>query len=83
MTGDRWVEPMRLALDEARAALAGDDVPIGAVVLSPDGDVIGRGHNMREAEADPTGHADVRSTWSSNCSPNPRRRATSLSISSG
>jgi tRNA(adenine34) deaminase len=59
MTGDRWVEPMRLALDEARAALAGDDVPIGAVVLSPDGDVIGRGHNMREAEADPTGHAEV------------------------
>jgi tRNA(adenine34) deaminase len=59
MTGDRWVEPMRLALDEARAALAGDDVPIGAVVLSPDGDVIGRGHNMREAEADPTGHAEL------------------------
>jgi tRNA(adenine34) deaminase len=52
-------EAMRLAIDEARAALATDDVPIGAVVLSPDGDVIGRGRNVREAESDPTGHAEV------------------------
>lgn len=50
---------MRLALDEARAALATDDVPIGAVVLDPDGAVIGRGRNVREAEQDPTGHAEV------------------------
>jgi len=50
---------MRAALDEARAALATGDVPIGAVVLSPAGDVIGRGRNVREAEADPTGHAEV------------------------
>ena len=50
---------MALALEEARAALATGDVPIGAVVLSPDGEVIGRGRNVREAEADPTGHAEV------------------------
>lgn len=50
---------MRAALDEARAALATDDVPIGAVVLDPSGVVIGRGRNVREAEADPTGHAEV------------------------
>jgi tRNA(adenine34) deaminase len=54
-----WTEPMRLALDEARAALATEDVPVGAVVLSPAGDVIGRGRNVREVEADPTGHAEV------------------------
>lgn len=50
---------MGAALDEARAALATGDVPIGAVVLSPDGDVVARGRNVREAEADPTGHAEV------------------------
>lgn len=50
---------MRAALDEARAALATDDVPIGAVVLDHDGAVIGRGRNTREAEGDPTGHAEV------------------------
>jgi tRNA(adenine34) deaminase len=56
---DDWVGPMRLALDEARAALATSDVPIGAVVLDASGAVIGRGHNEREADADPTAHAEV------------------------
>ena len=51
--------PMGSALDEARAALATGDVPIGAVVLDPGGAVIGRGRNVREAEADPTGHAEI------------------------
>lgn len=50
---------MRLALDEAEAALATGDVPIGAVVLSPGGEVLGTGRNVREADADPTGHAEV------------------------
>jgi tRNA(adenine34) deaminase len=50
---------MRLALHEARAALATDDVPIGAVVVDAGGGVVGRGRNVREAEADPTGHAEV------------------------
>lgn len=58
-TTDAWDEPMRLALAEARAALAGDDVPVGAVVLDEAGAVIGTGRNTREAEADPTGHAEV------------------------
>ena len=56
---DAWREPMRSALAEARAALATGDVPIGAVVLDPSGEVIGRGRNVREADADPTGHAEV------------------------
>lgn len=58
-TAGPWVGPMRVALEEARAALATGDVPIGAVVLDPSGVVVGRGHNVREAEADPTGHAEV------------------------
>ena len=52
-------EPMRLALEEARAALATDDVPIGAVVVAPDGRVVSRGRNEREAAGDPTAHAEV------------------------
>ena len=51
--------PMGAALDEARAALATGDVPIGAVVLDADGTVVGRGRNIREAERDPTGHAEI------------------------
>jgi tRNA(adenine34) deaminase len=56
---DAWRDPMRAALDQAHAALATGDVPIGAVVLDPAGAVIGAGRNVREAEADPTGHAEV------------------------
>lgn len=60
MTGhDDWTGPMRLALVEARAALATSDVPIGAVVLDASGAVVGRGRNEREAHADPTAHAEV------------------------
>ena len=50
---------MRDALTEAALARASGDVPIGAMVLAPDGAVLGRGHNVREALADPTGHAEV------------------------
>ena len=48
---------MRAAL--AEAALATPDVPIGAVVLDESGSVVGRGHNVRERDADPTGHAEL------------------------
>ena len=51
--------PMRAALDEARAALETGDVPIGAVVVDPAGQIVGRGRNVREAERDPTGHAEI------------------------
>jgi tRNA(adenine34) deaminase len=50
---------MTAALEEARAALVTGDVPIGAVVLDPDGVVVATGRNIREAEHDPTGHAEV------------------------
>ncbi|KGM02746.1 cytidine deaminase [Cellulomonas cellasea DSM 20118] len=50
---------MGLALDEARAALATGDVPVGAVVVGPGGAVVGTGRNAREAAGDPTAHAEV------------------------
>src|SRR5262245_38063679 len=49
---------MGLAIDEARAAAAVGDVPVGAVVLV-DGEVLGSGRNRREANADPTAHAEI------------------------
>jgi tRNA(adenine34) deaminase len=53
---ERW---MRAALAEAVLAPPGGDVPIGAVVVDEAGEVLGRGHNVREAEGDPVGHAEV------------------------
>lgn len=50
---------MAAALDEARAALTTGDVPVGAVVVAPDGTVVGRGRNRREADRDPAAHAEV------------------------
>jgi tRNA(adenine34) deaminase len=52
---DRW---MRLALDEARAAAAEDEVPVGAIVVAG-GRVIASAHNQREQLADPTAHAEM------------------------
>jgi len=51
---------MGIALDEARAALEHDDVPVGAVVARADtGIVLSRRHNEREVTGDPTAHAEV------------------------
>jgi tRNA(adenine34) deaminase len=47
------------ALAEARLASATGDVPVGAVVLGPDGVELARGRNAREALGDPTAHAEV------------------------
>lgn len=52
-------EWMGLALAEARRALVTEDVPIGAVVIGPDGGVLGSGRNQREELGDPTAHAEV------------------------
>lgn len=56
---DPWAPSMRLALAEAALAPPTGDVPVGCVVLGPDGSVIGRGHNEREAAGDPTAHAEM------------------------
>jgi len=55
-TAQRW---MRRALELARAAEAAGDVPVGAVVVGPDGSVLGEGFNEREATGDPTAHAEL------------------------
>lgn len=56
---ERWAEPMRSALSLAAEAAVSGDVPVGAVVVDPAGEVIGAGVNVRERDADPTGHAEV------------------------
>ncbi len=51
---------LREALGEARAALALDEVPIGCVVVhAPSGRIVGRGHNRRQSDHDPTAHAEI------------------------
>ncbi len=50
---------MRLALDEARRAAEAGEVPVGALVLGPDGAVVARAGNERESLDDPTAHAEV------------------------
>ena len=52
-------ELMRLALDVARIAPQTGDIPVGAIVINSDGVVIGKGLNEREANNDPTAHAEV------------------------
>lgn len=47
------------AIAIARSALSTGDVPVGAIVLNQDGVVIGKGSNEREANNDPTAHAEV------------------------
>ena len=50
---------MELALVEARACAHTDDVPVGAVILNADGEVIATGRNTKERDDDPLGHAEV------------------------
>jgi len=55
MTDEHW---MSIALQEAQAAAAAGDVPVGAVVVIGDR-IVGRGRNRRELDGDPTAHAEV------------------------
>jgi tRNA(adenine34) deaminase len=55
MTDAEW---MNIAIEEARAAAAAGDVPVGAVIVR-DGSIVGRGRNRRELEGDPTAHAEI------------------------
>ena len=50
---------MSLALELAREAYAHGEVPVGAVVVGPDGQVLGRGRNRRQESGDATAHAEV------------------------
>ena len=53
------VEHMAMALEEARAAFAADEVPVGAVIVSLQRGVIARAYNQRELLKDPTAHAEM------------------------
>lgn len=53
------VAAMRQALEEARAASGEGEIPVGAIVLGPDGQILGRGRNARVATPDPTAHAEI------------------------
>jgi tRNA(adenine34) deaminase len=55
LTDEHW---MTVALDEARAAAAAGDVPVGAVIVIDD-KLIARGRNRRELDKDPTAHAEI------------------------
>ena len=57
--GTRWVPAMSRALALAQDAAAHGDVPIGAVLLGPDGQVLAEAGNERELTGDPTAHAEV------------------------
>jgi tRNA(adenine34) deaminase len=50
---------MREALVVAKSALSTGDVPVGAIVVNKDGIIVGKGFNEREANNDPTAHAEV------------------------
>lgn len=50
---------MAIALDEARAAAGRGEVPVGAVIVSPEGDVLARAGNRVREDRDPTAHAEI------------------------
>jgi tRNA(adenine34) deaminase len=56
---ERYAAWMRAALRLADRCAGSGDVPVGAVVVAPDGAVLGEGWNRREADGDPTAHAEV------------------------
>jgi tRNA(adenine34) deaminase len=58
-TDTRWDEPMGLAIRQALMAPHHEDVPIGAVILNAEGNVVAADHNRREERSDPTAHAEI------------------------
>ncbi|WP_224392198.1 nucleoside deaminase [Pseudonocardia sp. ICBG1293] len=51
-----WLD---VAVEQARAGLASGGIPIGAALVGPDGEVLGRGHNRRVQDGDPTVHGET------------------------
>ena len=50
---------MRVALEQARKAVASGDIPVGAAIFNAEGELISTGHNERELHNDPTAHAEI------------------------
>jgi tRNA(adenine34) deaminase len=59
LISNSYEEQMQQALEIAKSALASGDVPVGALVLSPEGKVISTGFNRREIDSDPSAHAEI------------------------
>ena len=56
---DQYMEMLKLALEEARAGLDEGGIPIGAALFDRDGNLLGRGHNRRVQEGDPSVHGET------------------------
>ena len=59
MPNPAFNDAMKLALDLAAKASQQGDVPVGAIVLNPQGEVVGKGFNNREINNDPMSHAEI------------------------
>ena len=59
MPGTSYDDAMRRALAEGEGAVRHHDVPVGAVLLGPDGTVVAADHNRKEESSDPTAHAEL------------------------
>ena len=59
LSGEDKRKYMQLAIDQAKEAEKQGEVPIGAVVVDPDGRVVGTGYNRRELDEDATQHAEM------------------------
>ena len=55
----RFISQMNLALDQARLAAGADEVPVGAVIVSADGEVLAVAGNRTRRDHDPTAHAEI------------------------
>ncbi|CAB4654402.1 unannotated protein [freshwater metagenome] len=59
MSNPVFIEAMRKSLELAAKASQQGDVPVGAVVLNPAGEIVGQGFNTREIDNDPMNHAEI------------------------
>lgn len=50
---------MKKALDQAKLAFESDEVPVGALIIGPNGDVLAKSHNLKESDHNPCGHAEI------------------------
>jgi len=50
---------MNIALEEAELAYKNQEVPVGAVLVSPEGDILSKQFNLKETQFNPTGHAEI------------------------
>lgn len=57
-------EMMLLAIEEAKIAASLGEIPVGAVITDTDGNIVARGHNVRETQRSPVGHAEIEAIMS-------------------